>query len=82
VSCTPHRQGRQIGQREGRAAGIDVTGLHLEAQHRGDLEVDKLGRAEPFPAQTGAGAVAVRAVIAEGGNQDAGVNDDHDQSAA
>ena len=35
----------QIGQRKGRAAEVDVAGLHLPPQHRGDLEVHKLRRA-------------------------------------
>ena len=81
MPCPLQRQSREIGQREGRAARINLTGLHLAPQHRGDLEVDKLRRAEPFPAQSGTGTVAVRAVIAKGGSQDAGVNDDHDRSA-
>ena len=78
----PERQGGQIGQRKGRAADINLAAVHLPAQHRGDFKVHEFWRAQPFPAQAGTGMVAVRAVIAQGGGQDAGVNDDHDRRAA
>ena len=42
------------------------------SQHRGDFEVHQYWRAQPFSAQAGTGAVAVPAVIAKGGGQDAG----------
>jgi len=77
VRCPLERQGGQVGQSKGRAADINLAALHLPAQHRGDLEVHQFWRAQPFPAQAGTGAVAVRAVIAKGGGQDAGVNDEH-----
>jgi hypothetical protein len=54
----------------------------LPAQYRSDLKVHEFWRAQPFPAQAGTGTVAVRAVIAKGGGQDAGINDDHDRRAA
>lgn len=81
MRCPPQRQGGQIGQGQGRAADINLAALHLPAQHRGDLQVYEFWRAQPFPAQPGSGTVAVRAVIAKGGGQDAGVNDDHDRRA-
>ena len=82
MRCPLERQGGQVGQSKGRAADINLAALHLPAQHRGDLDVHQFWRAQPFPAQVVTGAVAVRAVIAEGGGQDTGVNDDHDRRAA
>ena len=82
MRCPPERQGGQVGQGEGRAADINFAALHLPTQHRGNLEVYQFWRAQSFPAQAGTGTVAVRAVIAKGGGQDAGVNDDHDRRAA
>jgi hypothetical protein len=81
VRCPPERHGGQVDQREGCAADINLARLHLSAQHGGDLEVHEFWRAQPFSAQAGTGPVTVRAVIAKGGGQDAGVNDDHDRRA-
>jgi len=82
VGRPPERQGGQVGQGQGRTAQVSRAAVHLPAQHRGDLEIHQFWRAQPFPAQAGAGMIAVRAVIAKGGGQDAGVNDEHDRSAA
>ena len=64
MRCPAERHGGQIGQSEGRAADINLAALHLPAQHRGDLKVHEFWRAQPFPAQAGAGPVTVRPVIA------------------
>lgn len=48
----PRGQGPEVGQRELGAASVDRSGIELTAEHRGDLEVGRLGYGEPFVAQS------------------------------
>ncbi len=75
------RQRPQVGQREVSAAGVESAGSHLATQHRGDLQIDKLGRRKVLAAQPGTRTVTVVAVIGQGSGDDAGVNDEHARSA-
>ena len=55
--------------------------LHLAAQHRHHLEVDQLWSCERLAGQSSPSGFAIRSVVAERDNKNAGVNDDHGHHA-
>src|ERR1019366_23493 len=75
------RQLDQVGQRERGSARIQRSGAQSATDHRGCLEVDQFGGRERVSAQPGARAVALGAVVGEGGREHAGVNDEHGPAA-
>jgi hypothetical protein len=68
---------REIVQRKLCAAGVDLSGEVLAPKDRADFEVDQLGSRETLPSQSSPSPITVRAVVGEGHNQHAGINDDH-----
>lgn len=67
----------KVLQRQSRAAVINGACTDLPPQYRGNLQVGKLRQDQALAAEPGPGLVAVRTVVRQRYNQDAGVNDEH-----
>jgi hypothetical protein len=77
VRCPPGGQCGQVVECEAGAPGVESACFHLPPQYRCDFEVGEFGPGQPLAVQSGPGLVPVGAVIGQGGDQDAGVSDDH-----
>jgi hypothetical protein len=82
VRCSPEGKRAQVSQCQCCPPCVHGTSPDLPPPDRHNLKVHQLGRGQPFPAQSGTCLITVRAVITKTGRQDAGINDDHDRSAA
>ena len=67
----------QIRERQGGAPCVEPPSGELATEHREDLDLGELGHDESLSAQTGASAIAVRAVVGQRRDEDTGVNDEH-----
>ena len=61
------REVEQIVEGQSSPSRVELSRRKLTAQHRGDLEIDQLGRSDVLTTQAPARSVAVRAVVAQGG---------------
>jgi hypothetical protein len=77
VRCPPGGQCGQVLYYEAGAPGVEKPCLHRARQDGGDLQVGEFRYGHSLAVQPGPGLVAVGAVIGEGDDQDAGVNNYH-----
>ena len=73
----PDRELEEIVEGQSSPSRVEPSHRKLTAQHRGDLEIDQLGRSDVLTTQAPPRGVTVRTVVAQGGRENARVNDEH-----